>query len=921
MSQKILVGPMTKGLRNDVTAFNVDNDSFPTLVNAYQWRGRIKRKRGTYQLNRLTRFFQSTSAVFNPGFATQMLVSGSGNLITGFGSSGILVGAGIVPGSVAITDITASKVYTDPSEDGTLIASGGTGTINYSTGAFTITGGASHTVSALFQYYPNLPVLGLEDFLVNSSQFPGSFAFDTTYSYNISTNSPYEIYNISFYKNPPTGTYAGYVQKTDWTPYHWNGQDYQQFWSTNYQGAFWVTNGLTQPFTTTNIGMQFLSSSQITSATQTSATTVDFVIPSTPLVVGDFVFANEFTGSSAATLNFQTGYVTAVNSGTNTYTVTFPNASIGGAGLIPGILQYLTNVSDSTKDCIRWCDGLPNDNGIPPTFSPGNGWVNFCPPLSNLPYTIEDAPSAQYYLVGAKMILPFKDRLLFIGPVIQTSSANSQIYLQDTVVYSQNGTPYYTASFTGGPSSATTYFPILTPTNQSASPQSYWEDQTGLGGFISAGYQRGITTASPNEDVIIMGFGDRQARFAYTGSDLVPFNFYIINSELGSESTFSLVNMDRGIITVGGRGVVITSQIDSKRIDLDIPDQVFQFNLTNNGSFRVCAQRDYINEWIYFTYPSNSVPYKFPNQTLTYNYRDNSWAIFNESYTTYGTFRKVTGDTWSSLKEPWETWQGSWVAGEATLLQPQVMAGNAQGFVMIRDNDNGTGEGESLEINNISGSVVTSNNHCLNTGDYIVITGALGTVGSEVNGKIFSVADVATNLFTLNPTISSGTYLGNGTITRMYVPYIQTKQFPVGWDMGRKTRIGVQQYLFTTTPNGQITLLIFLSQNANSAYNTGPLVPDMDSINDSLIYATTLYTCPEGTNLGLTPSNINLQIVTSSQQAQTWHRMNTSLIGDTVQIGFTLNDDQMRDDTFSNQFTEIELHSFNLSVSPSQLLV
>ena len=31
-----------------------------------------------------------------------------------------------------------------------------------------------------------------------------------------------------------------------------------------------------------------------------------------------------------------------------------------------------------------------------------------------------------------------------------------------------------------------------------------------------------------------------------------------------------------------------------------------------------------------------------------------------------------------------------------------------------------------------------------------------------------------------------------------------------------------------------------------------------------------------------------------SQQEQIWHRMNTSLIGDTVQIGFTMSDDQMR---------------------------
>ncbi len=58
----------------------------------------------------------------------------------------------------------------------------------------------------------------------------------------------------------------------------------------------------------------------------------------------------------------------------------------------------------------------------------------------------------------------------------------------------------------------------------------------------------------------------------------------------------------------------------------------------------------------------------------------------------------------------------------------------------------------------------------------------------------------------------------------------------------------------------------------------------------------------------------------ASNQAQIWHRMNTSLIGDTVQIGVTLNDTQMRDTEFNNQFVEIELHGFILDVTPSQIL-
>jgi len=58
--EKIVVGPFDRGLRNDRTPFVIDNDSFPVLINAYQWRGRVKRKRGTSKLTRLKRFLGTT---------------------------------------------------------------------------------------------------------------------------------------------------------------------------------------------------------------------------------------------------------------------------------------------------------------------------------------------------------------------------------------------------------------------------------------------------------------------------------------------------------------------------------------------------------------------------------------------------------------------------------------------------------------------------------------------------------------------------------------------------------------------------------------------------------------------------------------------------------------------------------------------
>src|SRR5216683_4310229 len=93
---KIVVGPIDKGLRTDRLPFNIDNDSFPTLVNAYQWRGRIKRKRGNAFLGILQREITITSG------SSVTLINGWSNLLgqVVFGTQKLS------PNSIFITNIT-----------------------------------------------------------------------------------------------------------------------------------------------------------------------------------------------------------------------------------------------------------------------------------------------------------------------------------------------------------------------------------------------------------------------------------------------------------------------------------------------------------------------------------------------------------------------------------------------------------------------------------------------------------------------------------------------------------------------------------------------------------------------------------------------------------------------------------------------
>lgn len=877
MPEQIYIGKFAGGMKTDKLPFAIDNDAFPTMYNFYSWRGRAKRKRGTIFLGQLQLQEQIASVPLPWQEASFNLVASGGNLIIQFslGSS-----ASITPKSITLV-VSGDQTYTDLNEDGTLTgSSGGTGTINYATGAFTVSGSVTGTVNGTFSYFPGLPVMGLLNFVssTSSSQFPLLLAFDTKYAYQINQNlSTVFFYNVSYYKATNN-------------PIIWSGQDYQLFWSTNYSAAFWETNN--KP------GFHFVNGTY-TSGSGTTDITFNFksnTVNFTTLVIGDQLWFNEWSGGS--TINGLVGTVSGVSgAASGNYVVTFANSvTVSGSG----IAQLLTN-SIPGQDGIRWYDGdMTNGTGLP--VNKNTGWVNFAPPLTATSVSIDNTPSALYYLIGALAIVAFKDRLLFFSPTIGTSGGTS-ITLQDTVIWSWNGTPYYTS-------------PV--PSGETFNVSAYYVDQTGKGGYLAAGISQPIITVANNEDVLLVGFGGnigRQTRFAYTGNDLYPFLFFNINSELGSSSTFSAVTLDRGAVTIGSHGIILTTQESSQRVDLDIPDSIFQIQNLNNGVLRVNSVRDFYKEWMYFSYPLNSSLWKFPTQTLLYNYRDNTWAVFYENFTAHGTYRKQMHYTWATLPfKTWSQWREPWNAGSTSAFFPSIIGGNPQGYVMIIGQ--GTGEAISGTIDTIADSSgftqITSINHCVRINDYLLIQGALGTTSINMKiGRVRSTSDA--NTFVIDIPFPSGTYLGLGKYVRLSQPLLQTKQFPVYWEQGRQVRLSAQKYLMDYTANSQITVNIYLSQDPDDAWNSGTIVPTLspNPDNSSLIYSQVMFTCPESTNIGLTPANTNLQMPTAQGQYQIWHRFNTSLIGNTFQIGITLGDTQMRNLDYATN--EITLHGMHLT--------
>lgn len=828
----IYIDKFTTGLQKDRIGPFINDDAFTVLHNAFIFRNKVKRKRGSTLLGRFRR--DITSETFSD---TSVAVTWTFSLIT---QLSLEANSQIVPGTVQIT--FNGITFTDQG-DGTLTNDPDNfGTINYASTSVTLTHnqGAGFATTASLSYYPALPVMGLETLQIKT-QVPLLLGLDTVYSYqfNQSTNV---FYDTTFYQESGSA-------------FVWSGQDYQQFYSENFQDALFVTNNVP--------GFHFNDIIAIPDVA--TMTTFNITITDTTMVVGDKIFFNEISAVTTD-LNGITGTIT-VNVGAGVYTVSVVSA-ITVTGFISGIVQFLTH-STSGQDGIKYYTGDP-------TASITRGWVNFSPPLSNLGETGEKPD----YLMGAKIVIAFKDRLLFFGVWIGKSNV-APTFFENKLVYSQNGTVFYANIF---------------PAIVSFDKRAWWQNVPAKGGFLDAPVQQEIYTVNSQEDVLLCGFSGSKRKLIFSGDDSFPFYYQGINSELNAQFTYSSINMDSGTIDAGRYAFTFTTQTSCKRIDLQIPDDIFEVSYSNNGQERFTAIKDYPNELIYFTYPlASRKDSRFPNYTLCLNYRESNWATFDENYTHYGSFLRTSNLTWATLPyRTWSEWLKPWNYGDTSQQFPNILGGNQQGFVLIKEIQ--IKEDHSNYIKSISTNSIISPDHCMNQDDYIQIDNVIGTSSSELNGEIFQVLTVTSaDVFTIDYAVT-GTYLGAGTFRRIPRPSILTKMFGPFWKDKVKTVCG-PSYLFLDNSGGDGQITVNLRTNQSSTIAT-------DS--SYQIFSNVINTGPNPDKPG------------QEDQDQIWHRYGNTVKGDSIQLEITLSDDQMRNSLINED--EIILNSLVIEVAPSSVL-
>lgn len=673
--QEFLIGPIKDGVRSDLKPFAIPDDAFESLVNAFQFRGRVRRRLGFTLLGRLQQVVANTTT----GLTTSGGGAISGNLGTVFS---LPTGFSIAPGTVIIT--IGADVFTDNGM-GLLIASTtGSGTINYKTGAFAIIGAPATTaVFAAFSWYTNLPVMGVRKRDLSIINDQNLIAFDTKYAY-LFTNSGFELL-------PST------------MPVVWSGQNFQLFFTTNYASSFWATNN--------NPGLNGVLIATIVPgmSTSTVTTTVShgFISGQTVVIIND-AGTNNINGNS---------FIITVT-GANTFTIPIVASGSGTGGI-----ALNSQVTSTGFDGIRYYPGPSNTT-----------WVNYNPPI--------DPNNA---LAGALLMFPYKGYFVFLNTWEGNNNSTLNNFPQ-RARWTQVGNPYYSV-------------PVPAIYNGATNPNVMRSDLFNGAGQLDAPTSEQIVGAEFIRDILVVYFQYSTWRLRFQQSALQPFVWERVNIELGSQSTFSSVAFDKGLMAIGTRGIVISDANDTKRIDNKIPDQVFDFSQSNNGPYRIYGIRTFRTRLIYWSYPINGdYIVTFPNRLLVYNYDTANWATFIDSFTCFGNFLPSNPVTWNDLKQPWSSYTDVTAqSGAITEFYEQVVAGNQQGFVLtIESLDQITNE-PSLSISNIgtgmTTGVFTSNNHNLEIGDWINLSGITGSTsddGVSLNGRNYQIYTVSANTFTLS---------------------------------------------------------------------------------------------------------------------------------------------------------------------------
>lgn len=500
------------------------------------------------------------------------------------------------------------------------------------------------------------------------------------------------------------------------------------------------------------------------------------------------------------------------------------------------------------------------------------------------------APNTGPFVVTARIILPFKDRLVLLNTIENNNGGGfgggTNTQYPQRCRYSFNGSPLATNAW---------YEPNTTNGTLVAAG----------GGFIDAPTQEQIVGAEYIKDRLIVYFERSTWELVYTGNQVLPFVWQQINTELGSLSTFSTIPFDKVVLGLGETGVHACSGANVERIDNAIPDTIFTLRDRQSGVERVWGIRDFFNEMVYWSFPvdnrtaASDSPY--PNKILVYNYQANTWSFNDDAITAFGYFQQQSDVTWASTTLTWDNYSATWKSGVQQAQFRQIIGGNQEGFTFIIDGTENR-NAPAMQITNITilggnVAVLTIVDHSLTVGDYITVENAQGI--SQTAGRfIYQVFGINSNDEILLDVDAgfTGVYTGGGTSARVSRIDILSKQWNPYLSKGRNVYVQKIDFGVTRTPLGQVTIDYSPSSSSFSMVQAGQ---NSGSIVGTSSLTTAAY----------------VEVPFESLQDRVWHPLYFQTDGECIQIRVYLNNDQMIDT--DKALSEFTLEGMVLTTTPT----
>jgi len=707
--QPFLISEFKTGLFNYLQPWIRPIDAFDPLQNAFIYRGVVQKRKGYYPLGRIASSFTDVEIALGTGItnysgtlddisivpgtftATDGIenftdngfgvltgdAGGSGTIVYSTGAwslnfnaavttgtpiladyscySGrfayrdnginIKVGTGVVtytgtlatfpirPGSFFATD--GVEAFTD-NGNGTLTGdAGGTGTIQYNTGAWSLTFNmaviAGVIIRASYTFIPTQtstpsplsnPIMGLKQWISEATGDSKLLALDTKRAalYNDSTQQFDPISSINQVLWVDDGTTASITISTGWTglaPYSvtvsYPGQSMTDDGVGGFPGAGVMLNTSTVNYSTGAIHLDL--SANVAGRTFTATFNLS---------------GNYFTGNNSNFFN-----------ATNWIGPTYVSSN-------PGFL-YLTN----NVDRITLFDGTN---------------------LSRPPFPITSAHNVTFTndITTCLDLDVYKNRLLVQRPkLVGNSQADSQ---------------------------SIRWSAVNAPTNLVA-------DVTGNGGESSAPTDDFIQSSEFLRDQLIVFFTNSTYTFRFTGNSFDPFRWDKINVTKSTNAPYGTVPYDERVTAMGSKGLSACDGVNMQRYDINIIDQFLDIN-QNLFNFAYGVRFDTDNH-TWMLYPSISTGATTSDRVLIFNFVEQTWAVYDISLSCLGIHYISTDVTWNdfALGRPvgneFPSWNVADIPWNYYLLQdraPSLIGGDHTGIVYVM-NGGTTDDGATITAN------------------------------------------------------------------------------------------------------------------------------------------------------------------------------------------------------------------------------